>query len=149
MTRTNEITTAIIRFMLMKGHRVWRQNTGAMAKTYKRKSDGRTMTYRVRFGKKGVADIIGCLKPSGKHIEIEIKQGSDKPTKDQLRHGAEIKACGGVYVVVYSTDYFLQWYKWKMPEHNGASEADLDGQYFRNLIGKRFGSATIQLKVRG
>jgi Holliday junction resolvase len=52
------------------------------------------------FGKSGVPDIICCHK--GKFVGIEVKSDMKKnrPTALQEKHLSEIRACGGVALVI-------------------------------------------------
>lgn len=46
------------------------------------------------YGKKGGADIFGCLK--GRHFELEVKQPKKMPTKLQEKRLQEWSECGAV-----------------------------------------------------
>jgi Holliday junction resolvase len=50
------------------------------------------------YGKSGVPDIIGCYE--GKFFGIECKAGKNKPTPLQEKNLADIKAAGGIALVV-------------------------------------------------
>jgi Holliday junction resolvase len=50
------------------------------------------------FGGSGVPDIVGCY--NGKFFGIECKAGKNKPTPLQLKNLDNIKATGGIAMVV-------------------------------------------------
>lgn len=83
----------------MRGHYVYRQNTGA----YKPEGSKRF----IRFGVKGGADIIGVIgagEKRGTFLAVECKFGKNKTSDDQLAFGEKITSHGGVYIVAYSVD---------------------------------------------
>jgi hypothetical protein len=55
-----------------------------------------------------VADVVACI--NGRHVEIEVKAGSDKPRIEQLQRQQEIKRAGGVYEFIHSTDEFIRFF---------------------------------------
>ena len=71
--------------------RLWRARTG--------KARLRNVGALVQFGVTGQADISGILAPNGRRIEVEVKTGGDKQTKEQKRWQRMIEAMGGVYVL--------------------------------------------------
>lgn len=57
------------------------------------------------YGRKGVPDILACVR--GKFVAIEVKVAPDKPSPWQMR---ELKACqeaGGISVVAYSLEELM------------------------------------------
>ena len=50
------------------------------------------------YGKSGVPDIVGCYE--GKFFGIECKAGKNKPTPLQEKNLAQIRAAGGLDMVV-------------------------------------------------
>ena len=55
------------------------------------------------YGRSGVPDIIACV--SGRFLAIECKAGGNKPTALQTREIENIRACGGVAVIVDETNW--------------------------------------------
>jgi Holliday junction resolvase len=55
------------------------------------------------YGRSGVPDIIACV--NGRFLAIECKAGGNKPTALQIREIENIRACGGVAVVVDETNW--------------------------------------------
>ena len=68
------LVRAAVEYLLIRGIPCWRQNTGAV------KSGNRF----VRFGFRGVSDILGCLPPAGRFLAVECKMPGRKATDDQL-----------------------------------------------------------------
>lgn len=102
MTRTNQTTQAIIRYLNYNGFVVWRNNNGAVYDV-KRKVFRKNQT-----SLKGVFDIIGFRQSDGKHIEIEVKTGKDKMSEEQLWHLTKLKASNCICLVVKDYDDFEQ-----------------------------------------
>lgn len=50
------------------------------------------------FGRSGVPDIVGCYR--GRFFGIECKAGKNKPTKLQELNLKQIKAAGGIALVI-------------------------------------------------
>lgn len=71
-TPTNSLTSACINYLNLNGFCVWRNNNGA---TYSVKQQTHI---KLAHHKKGVPDIIGYHKKTGKAIWCEIKTGRDK-----------------------------------------------------------------------
>lgn len=55
---------------------------------------------RIVVGRKGQADLLAVLPPSGHLVGIEIKTGSGRQTKEQRDWQAALQAVGGTYLVV-------------------------------------------------
>jgi len=64
--------------------------------------------YRRGNSTKGVADIVACI--NGRHVELEVKAGKDKPSLEQLQRQQEIRRAGGVYEFICSTDAFTSFF---------------------------------------
>ena len=90
MTRSAELTKAIIDYLNLTGNFVWRNNTTGLydpTKKVFRKNPGQ---------KKGVADICGITK-TGRGLFVEVKT-TDKMSKDQLRFKTEIERRHGIFI---------------------------------------------------
>lgn len=101
-TKEVDIQKAIIGYLLMKGHFVWRNNTGGRPWT-----DSRGSKRIMMFGKKGSSDIIGCLR-DGRFLAIEVKRPGEVPRPDQLEFLAEINSRGGLAFIAYSIEDVLR-----------------------------------------
>lgn len=95
----NELTRAIVAHIYCHGGFAGRVNS--------------TGTYKATEGKfiksgsrEGMADVNACIK--GKHVQIEVKYGSDKPRPSQLQVQKEVEAAGGIYLFVKSFDDYLE-----------------------------------------
>ncbi len=89
---------------LQPGTRVWRQNTGGVAREYKGKKRF------VRFGQKGQADITG-IGPGGVRIECEVKANGGKLSEAQGEWLNEMLRRGAIAFVVNSLDECIGDYK--------------------------------------
>lgn len=69
--------------------RVWKNHTGAT----------KVGDRFIHYGLKGSADITGIIQPSGQRLEIEVKTGSARQTKEQRNFGAMVNRFGGIYIV--------------------------------------------------
>lgn len=94
---------ACIRLLHFWGCDVTRCNTGSMTKTYTSKKTGITKSHYVRFGKKGMGDIIAC-SPHGRWIEVETKAEKGKQSPEQIDRQHEIERRKGVYILARSVD---------------------------------------------
>lgn len=73
---TNGLTKAVEKLLNMKGFNVWRNNNTAVY-------DSKIHRFRKMSTRKGISDIIGHHKKTGRAIYVEIKTGSDKLSDDQ------------------------------------------------------------------
>ena len=88
-----DLIAACLAYLEGYGVFAWKSNTGA-AKIGNR---------FVRFGVKGVADIIGCME-RGRFLAVECKIRSDKPSDEQKQFATAVVLRGGYSLVVYSVD---------------------------------------------
>lgn len=92
----NELTKLIVNFLNFQGHYAWRQ--------------GNTPSRRVsNLVHKGVGDVM-CVCKGGRHLEVEVKVGEDKQSKEQMDHEEGITKRKGAYVVARDFNGFIQWY---------------------------------------
>lgn len=103
MTHTNNTTTAIVDFLNLKGHFVWRNNTTGIYDPIKK------VFRKNKNAKNGVSDVLGVLK-SGTFIAVEVKTGNDILSEDQIEFLAEVIARNGVAMVVKTFDDFIKEY---------------------------------------
>lgn len=88
------LVNQVLAYLKLKGHYVWRQNTGGMYDQHKR---------FVKFGFKGISDIIG-IASDGRMIAVECKVGKNKPTRFQEDFLEEIKIRGGYAILCYKLE---------------------------------------------
>jgi Holliday junction resolvase len=97
MTETNDETRRILEYLNSSGNFCWRQNAVRVP--------GRHFPKKNR----GIGDIIGVLK-GGRHIEVEVKTGRDKPSLEQMNHSARVNERGGLHIFVADFNEFLHKY---------------------------------------
>ncbi|HEX9504291.1 MAG TPA: VRR-NUC domain-containing protein [Patescibacteria group bacterium] len=93
-----DIQKSILEWLNLRGHFVWRNNTGAYVGKYKGKSRF------FRFGMKGSSDIVGVAANSGKLIAIEVKCFGKTPTPDQMIFLKRVKSNNGIACIANSID---------------------------------------------
>lgn len=93
------LVNLIKNYLLIKGHYVWRNNTGAM-KLQSINKRGIKSDRFFRAGMTGSSDIIGIAK-DGKFIAVECKIKPNKPTLLQNEFLQNIKDRGGYAIVAY------------------------------------------------
>lgn len=93
---------ARIRLALGEEHdlTLWRNNVG-VAEMWS--SAGKSQ--RVQYGLcVGSSDLIGLLAPRGRMVALEVKKPGEKPTPEQVKFQAHVRAMGGFAAVVCSPD---------------------------------------------
>lgn len=103
---TNNLTKAIINFLIDKGHYAFRVNNGAIY-------DPKRETFR-RKGKNdpALSDVMGILRPSGVFIAIEVKNAAtgDRARSGQKKFAREIQERGGIHYFAKRFVDFITWY---------------------------------------
>ena len=89
-----EVLKACLEYLKLRGHFVWRQNTGQAT------TSGR----RIRFGIPGCADIIGITRYSGKFLAVECKSLTGRQSIEQIAFERECKSSGGIYILARSIE---------------------------------------------
>lgn len=87
-----------INYLLNRGHHAWRNNSGVLPITSKGKSR------MIKIGQKGLPDVLGYHKETGRLIAIECKVGRNKLSPAQEERIEHMKACNVLAFVVYTTD---------------------------------------------
>lgn len=93
----HEIQSAILDYLNLIHVMAWRCNTGAI----------KLGNRYVRFGKKGMADILGIL-PNGKLLAIECKRPGGRMTLEQEQFINDIKENNGVAFMADSLDTVMR-----------------------------------------
>jgi hypothetical protein len=62
---------------------------------------------RFRGATKGTGDLVGLVAPDGRHLEVECKSATGRPTEAQAARAQWVNRMGGVYVVVKADKYDL------------------------------------------
>lgn len=94
----HQIQNQILDYLKYKGL-FWRQNTGAVSF---KSNTGRDRF--IRFGKKGISDILGCQKKNGQFTAIEIKRKGNSLTQYQEEFLKDVNRNGGLGMVAFSLD---------------------------------------------
>lgn len=103
---TNNITKAIVAFLLNAGHSASRVNVQGQY-------DPRIPGWRPSGSRKGFFDISCCIKDSnniGRFVAIDIKKGNDRLSEDQKNFINEVENAGGVAIEIESYTDFADWY---------------------------------------
>lgn len=94
-----QIQRSILDYLMLKGHYVWRNNTGTM------KGDHKGKRWFMRFGLKGSSDILGVRKDAnGQFLAIEVKRPGNRITEDQATFICAVQELGGMAFVAYSLE---------------------------------------------
>lgn len=92
----NNLTEAIVTYLNLNGHFVWRQNNQGLYDTQKK------VFRKSKMQKKGIADICGITK-TGIGLYVEVKT-TDKLSEDQKLFKAEILRRNGIYIEARSIE---------------------------------------------
>jgi hypothetical protein len=65
---------------------------------------------KVPGGIKGVSDVVGYSKKTGKWIAVEIKIGADRLSEDQIKFMQDLKAAGGQVYLCRDLNEFMNTY---------------------------------------
>ena len=127
-TNTNSLTKAVLTFLNTSGWVAWRNNNipvfdiskaakGIAGKQMPNSSNAARSLLSKFFRKnnvfKGVPDIIGFHKKTGRFIGVEIKTGSDRVSMEQAHFLTMLQQSGGVAIVCRDFDAFLAEYNAK------------------------------------
>lgn len=94
-----DIQKSILDYLELRHVPHWRANTGA---AWLPGRGGKPQL--VRFGFRGVSDILGILPPSGRWLAIEVKRPGKEPTADQKWFLTMIRDNGGLVIVAHSVE---------------------------------------------
>jgi hypothetical protein len=98
----HQIQNTILELLKWRQLFYWRNNTGAVARSYTNKA-GQTSHSFVRFGQKGLPDIL-VVMPTGKLLGIEVKSATGKPSPDQLACQQVFRETNAEYLIVRSSE---------------------------------------------
>ena len=93
-----DIVRACLSWLVLRRIPAWRNNTGAIVQRYKNKSR------LIRFGHRGMSDILGIMPPDGRFLAIECKTDRGKTTEYQEVFLREIRDAGGIAFVARGID---------------------------------------------
>lgn len=100
LEKESDIQKAIIDYLRLKGHKCWKARAVGIWK-----GDG---YIPVPMLERGVADIIGLQKDTGRLIAVEVKRKGNKPTNDQQLFIDEVNRLGGIGIIAYSVDDLIK-----------------------------------------
>ena len=121
MSRTNQITTNVIRVASLQGCTVWRNNVmgvfdmlKAVDRLWKLSLQLKLTTKDIKQAlqscyiktheRKGTSDVLGFVRKSGKFLAIEIKGKGDKLSIEQEQFLKEVGESGFAFVVAERPD---------------------------------------------
>ncbi len=129
-TGSNQLTKAIIQFLSVNGFEVFRANvTGifdatkaareiinlikGVLKTRRLPNNKEVRSllsrcYRKTHERKGVSDIMGFEKNTGRFVAIEVKYGKDKLSIHQIDFLQRVVKNGGIAIVAKTFDQFVK-----------------------------------------
>ncbi len=103
---TANLTTAIVNFLLTKGHFAFRVNNGAVYDPVKK-------CYRTpKRDAPAISDVLCIMDKTGVMMAIEIKNltTGDRLRQSQIKFRNNIMKRGGYHVFVYTYEQFLEYY---------------------------------------
>ena len=89
------IQKVILHYLALRKIPAWRMNSGAYKSI--------TGTF-IRYGNKGMADIIAILPPDGRWLAIEVKSEKGYLTEAQRDFALTIEKAGGISMVARSVE---------------------------------------------
>jgi hypothetical protein len=92
LTPESRVKSAILRYLERRGFYAWNNATGKIRIAPDR---------WISFGKKGSADILGCL-PDGRFLAVEVKAPHGRLSPEQSEFLEKVRGLGGVAVVARS-----------------------------------------------
>lgn len=125
---TNDLTRSVITYLNLHGWKVWRNNTtgvfdmGRAPKEIMKMCTGAKPTaksiitvLRSCFNKnpaneRGIPDIIGFHKKTGRFIGVEVKTGKDKLSHYQERFKDTAERSNAIYITAKDIDQFFEDY---------------------------------------
>ncbi len=96
--RETDLCNACLTLLKLRGVFCWRSNTAGI-----KRRDRAGREFWAAPGMRGVADLIGVL-PGGKFLAVETKTAAGKLSPEQAAFLDNIRAAGGVAVVIRSLD---------------------------------------------
>jgi hypothetical protein len=87
----------------------WRQNTGAATHEYTKKNGtiGRSF---IRYGVKGLPDILAIEPGTGRLIGIEMKRPTTDQSDPQKEWQARFESAGAIYLVIREVEELEAWW---------------------------------------
>jgi hypothetical protein len=100
--KEGDTVRAILQYLGAHHIMAWRVNVGAVTA----KAHGFNASDRfIRFGQKGMSDILGLIPPTGRLLAIEVKLLGRAPTVYQQAFLDQVRKHGGIAFVAYSVEH--------------------------------------------
>jgi hypothetical protein len=100
MVSENQVKKDCLEYLKLMGFKLyWRQNTGGAKYTTKAGKN-----HFVRFGFRGISDILAVLPPNGRFLAVETKRIDNDASDDQRDFMRDVEGVGGIAVLAYSVD---------------------------------------------
>lgn len=106
--KESAIQGEVMAILAMADYVFWRNNTGAVHNTYTRKN-GTIGSSFIRYGVKGLPDLLAIEPGTGRLIGIEVKRPGTYQTQEQLEWQLRFTEAGALYVVVRSGEELQAW----------------------------------------
>lgn len=100
MTEHAPLIKSIVKYLTLKGHFAWKNQTGAY----------RRFGAWIEYGYPGSGDIICCLK-GGQFLCVECKKKKDRQRVAQIIFEGRLKLRGGIYIIADSFHNFKEKFK--------------------------------------
>ncbi len=107
LPKEHDIQNMILEYLPKMGIFAWRNNTGVTKNFYTNKQ-GITSERFWRAGVKGMPDILGVHRATGRFIAIEVKRPGGKLTKEQAEMILWLRECNAIAFVADSLETLQQ-----------------------------------------
>lgn len=98
---SSKLTKLVIAKLSLHGIRAWRQNTVGVWDPVRK-------IYRKHASQiKGVSDVIGYQRGSGRFVAVEIKTGKDRLSQEQRAFLIDVADAGGISIVANTYEQFI------------------------------------------
>lgn len=106
--KESAIQGEVMAILAMADYTLWRNNVGCATHQYTRKN-GSVGSSFIRYGTKGLPDILAIQPGTGRLIGIEVKRPGTYQTQEQLEWQLRFTEAGAVYIVVRSGEEMQAW----------------------------------------
>jgi hypothetical protein len=107
--KESAIQGEVMAWLAMQDFVFWRNNTGAAHNTYTRKNGSIGSSF-IRYGVRGLPDILAIEPGTGRLIGIEVKRPGMYQTHEQEEWQTRFEDAGALYLVVRSADDLEAWW---------------------------------------
>jgi len=107
--KESAIQGEVMAWLAMLDFTFWRNNVGCATHQYTRKN-GTVGSSFIRYGTKGLPDILAIEPGTGRLIGIEVKRPGTYQTGPQQEWQLRFESSGALYLVVRSSDDLEAWW---------------------------------------